>query len=180
MDYTPLKFMIKCFEANYPESLGTILVYRAPWIFSGIWRIIKPWLDPVVAAKVNFPANIDDLAQFIDKSAIQEEMGGDSKYVYKYVEPVPGENDRMKDTATRDEILMEREALYAEYEAILKKWGETDQNTDAERDAVAKKLAENYWRLDPYIRARSFYDRLGVIGPGGKIDMSAATKETAA
>ena len=34
-DYTPVKFMIKCFEANYPESLGTVLVYKAPWIFQG-------------------------------------------------------------------------------------------------------------------------------------------------
>ncbi|KAK1020063.1 phosphatidylinositol transfer protein csr1, partial [Friedmanniomyces endolithicus] len=28
MDYTPVKFMIKCFEANYPESLGSVLVYK--------------------------------------------------------------------------------------------------------------------------------------------------------
>ncbi|KAK4042943.1 CRAL-TRIO domain-containing protein, partial [Parachaetomium inaequale] len=33
MDYTPVKFMIKCFEANYPECLGTVLVHKAPWIF---------------------------------------------------------------------------------------------------------------------------------------------------
>ena len=26
MDYTPVKFMIKCFEANYPESLGSVLL----------------------------------------------------------------------------------------------------------------------------------------------------------
>lgn len=35
MDYTPVKFMIKCFEANYPESLGAVLVHNAPWIFQG-------------------------------------------------------------------------------------------------------------------------------------------------
>lgn len=34
-DYTPVKFMIKCFEANYPESLGSVLVHKAPWIFQG-------------------------------------------------------------------------------------------------------------------------------------------------
>ncbi|MBE3049196.1 hypothetical protein IMZ48_43205 [Candidatus Bathyarchaeota archaeon] len=27
--------MVKCFEANYPESLGTVLVYKAPWVFQG-------------------------------------------------------------------------------------------------------------------------------------------------
>ena len=35
MDYTPVKFMIKCFEANYPECLGAVLVHKAPWVFQG-------------------------------------------------------------------------------------------------------------------------------------------------
>ena len=35
MDYTPVKFMIKCFEANYPECLGAVLVHKAPWLFQG-------------------------------------------------------------------------------------------------------------------------------------------------
>lgn len=36
MDYTPVKFMIKCFEANYPESLGAVLVHNSPWLFQGL------------------------------------------------------------------------------------------------------------------------------------------------
>ena len=35
MDYVPVKFIIKCFEANYPESLGVILIHNAPWVFKG-------------------------------------------------------------------------------------------------------------------------------------------------
>lgn len=31
-----MKFMIKCFEANYPESLGSVLVHKSPWIFQGM------------------------------------------------------------------------------------------------------------------------------------------------
>jgi hypothetical protein len=34
-DYSPVRFMIKCFEANYPESLGVVLVHKAPWVFQG-------------------------------------------------------------------------------------------------------------------------------------------------
>lgn len=30
-----MKFILKCFEANYPESLGILLIHNAPWIFSG-------------------------------------------------------------------------------------------------------------------------------------------------
>lgn len=36
MDYHPVKFMIQCFEANYPESLGVVLVHNAPWLFQGL------------------------------------------------------------------------------------------------------------------------------------------------
>lgn len=36
MDYAPVKFMIKCFEANYPESLGSVLIHNSPWIFQGM------------------------------------------------------------------------------------------------------------------------------------------------
>ena len=35
MDYVPVKFIIKCFESNYPESLGVILIHNAPWVFKG-------------------------------------------------------------------------------------------------------------------------------------------------
>lgn len=35
MEYSPVKFIIQCFETNYPESLGRLLIHNAPWIFSG-------------------------------------------------------------------------------------------------------------------------------------------------
>lgn len=40
MDYAPVKFMIQCFEANYPESLGVVLVHKAPWIFQGMLLVL--------------------------------------------------------------------------------------------------------------------------------------------
>ena len=36
MDNQPVKFMVQCFEANYPESLGAVLVHNAPWVFQGM------------------------------------------------------------------------------------------------------------------------------------------------
>jgi CRAL/TRIO domain len=35
MDYTPVKFIIKCLENFYPESLARIIIHKAPWFFSG-------------------------------------------------------------------------------------------------------------------------------------------------
>ncbi|PKS10863.1 hypothetical protein jhhlp_002620 [Lomentospora prolificans] len=125
MDYTPVKFMIKCFEANYPESLGAVLVYKAPWVFQ--------------------------------------------------------ENALMADNATRDRLLEARWGLVEDYEQLTLDWvrsaGEEDTNYKKARAAIAEKLRENYWDLDPYLRARSLYDRLGMIKPGGIIDFY-STKPT--
>ncbi|KAI1365101.1 CRAL-TRIO domain-containing protein [Xylaria arbuscula] len=175
MDYTPVKFMIKCFEANYPESLGVVLVHKAPWVFQGVWRIIRGWLDPVVASKIHFTNNIKDLEEFIDKDKIPDEMEGTSGWEYQYIEPVRGENAKMNDTETRDKLLKEREAIYEEYENKTIEWIHEEDATKrttikAQRSAIAQKLKEQYWRLDPYIRSRTLYDRIGVIKPDGKLD----------
>lgn len=46
MDYAPVKFMVKCFEANYPECLGAVLVHKAPWIFQGMFFFLASPLPP--------------------------------------------------------------------------------------------------------------------------------------
>ncbi|KAF2717857.1 CRAL/TRIO domain-containing protein [Polychaeton citri CBS 116435] len=170
MDYTPVKFMIKCFEANYPESLGSVLVYKSPWLFQGIWKIIKGWLDPVVASKVHFASNVDELSEFIPKSRLMKEVGGDEQFDYSYTEPAPGEDEKMKDTATRDKISEERTELVKSYESETVAWI-SGEDSGAGRSRLAERLAENYWRLDPYIRARSLYDRIGMLGENGKLNL---------
>ncbi|KAK7960526.1 hypothetical protein PG996_011172 [Apiospora saccharicola] len=175
MDYTPIKFMIQTFEANYPESLGVVLVHKSPWIFQGIWKVIRGWLDPVVAAKVNFTSNAKELSAFVPLKQVPTELEGEEAWTYQYVEPTPGENAKLKDTATRDKLLAEREVLYEEFEAKTLEWiRETDaekrKTLRTERDQTAKKLDSSYWQLDPYVRARSLYDRIGVIKSSGEVD----------
>jgi len=162
--------MIKVFEANYPESLGIVLVHKAPWLFNAIWKIIKGWLDPVVASKVHFTSDVHDLEQYIPKSQIIKELGGEENWEYKYVEPVPGENALMKEEAPRIKLDDERQREVLEYQRKTFEWiasGSTE--IKAERDKLAHKMNTNYWQLDPYIRARTIYDRTGVIDKGGKV-----------
>ncbi|KAB8199838.1 CRAL/TRIO domain protein [Aspergillus parasiticus] len=178
MDYHPVKFMIKCFEANYPECLGVVLIHKAPWIFSGIWNIIKGWLDPVVASKINFTKNISDLEKFIPKDRIYKELEGDEDWEYSYVEPKADENKTMEDTAKRDELVKERQQLAQELQDATIEWITVSRKKDEEaikaavekRQALIERLRAQYWQLDPYIRATSLYDRLNILQGGGKID----------
>ncbi|KAF3763794.1 CRAL/TRIO domain protein [Cryphonectria parasitica EP155] len=181
MDYTPVKFMIKCFEANYPESLGSVLVHKAPWLFQGIWKLIRSWLDPVVASKVHFTNNLKDLEEFVAPSRVLKELDGEEDWDYKYVEPVPGENDKMNDTATRDGMLAAREQLYKDYEQATLTWIKTPDaaGIKAQRESIASKLRADYWALDPYLRARSYYDRTGWI-QGEKVDPYGTAEKTPA
>ncbi|KAK4611816.1 CRAL-TRIO domain-containing protein [Fulvia fulva] len=178
MDYTPVKFMIKCFEANYPESLGSVLVYKSPWIFSGIWKIIKGWLDPVVAGKVHFVSNVQELEAFVPRTQIPKELDGDEAWQWSYVEPTEGENAIMEKTQERDQILSERKELVESYESETLAWvnGESGEG----RHRIAQRMAENYWKLDPYIRARSQYDRTGEIGQDGRGTLNFYPKAAAA
>ncbi|PGH29206.1 hypothetical protein GX50_08041 [[Emmonsia] crescens] len=167
MDYIPVKFIIKCFEANYPESLGAILVHKAPWIFSGFWAIIKGWLDPVVASKIHFTSNFQELEKFIAKEAIPRGLGGSDDYEYEYIEPKQGENDHMNDAAKTAALKAERLKIIDEFQKATLDWINTastaaDKGEDIkkQRQDIATRLSDFYWKMDPYIRARSIYDRI--------------------
>lgn len=113
------------------------------------------------------------MEEFVPASQIMQDLGGQEAWSYKYIEPVAGENDKMKDTATRDQLLQGRQKIIAAYEKTTLEW--IDNNEDhsdimKRRHEIANELRNNYWKVDPYIRARTLYDRTGVLGPGGKLD----------
>ena len=176
MDWTPVRFIIKIFEANYPESLGHVWVHHSPWVFSSIWSIIKGWLDPVVAAKVHFTKDANELAEFIPLENIPKELGGKEIFEYKYIEPKADENKEMEDAKNDgrlEKAQKERAALIDEFEKETLRWcrGEGGDEVVKRRGELKDELNKNYWRLDPFVRARTLYDRQGIIGREGKIDM---------
>nr|CAG8465246.1 15428_t:CDS:2 [Entrophospora candida] len=74
MDFQYVKFMIQCFEAYYPESLGILIIHKAPWVFGQVWKLIAPLLDPVVASKIRFTKEDKDILAFISESHLIEEL----------------------------------------------------------------------------------------------------------
>ncbi|KAJ2117675.1 phosphatidylinositol transfer protein csr1, partial [Coemansia sp. RSA 788] len=187
MDWPFVKTFIKFLEAYYPECLGLCVVYNGPWWFSGVWKLISPLLDPVVASKVQFASKPDALLKFIDPQELLESRGGLDKYAYEYVKPQAEENKLMFDTEGRQAASTALDKVREQFVQATREW--TDAKEGGDDDAFArasrerKELSDKY-RLaakekDKYTRARHFYTRTGVLADG-KVDWSKNIPETAA
>jgi hypothetical protein len=115
------------------------------------------------------------MEEFVLRNHIPKDLGGNENWSYKYVEPVVNENEKMKDTKTRDQLLAEREKIVREYEKATLDWidhpsGPEVATVKEVRHKLATNLKEDYWKLDAYVRARSLYDRIGMIQHGGRIE----------
>lgn len=173
-----LKIMAGGLQDNYPECLGTVYVFNAPWIINGIWGMIKAWLDPVVASKVQFLSKIEQLAEFIPIEDIPSYMGGKADVKFNYLTPdVPAPLAADK-VASRDRLVTERSGLLDQYISLTNEWASeviTKKPTaDAKlpaRHALAMQLRENYWNIDPFVRGRVQLDRAGILQPGGTVDL---------
>lgn len=169
MDYAPVKYLISCFEAHYPECLGKLFIHKAPWIFPPIWNIIKNWLDPVVASKIVFTKTAKDLAEYVPEEYIPKDLGGDCTYDYDAYEKPDGSLDtKLNKKAELEEIVTERKALVDKFIQATVSWIEaTDDETNAKwlaaKIELGKELTENYIKMDPYIRSRSFYEYEGTL-----------------
>ncbi|GAB1218192.1 hypothetical protein ATERTT37_007445 [Aspergillus terreus] len=172
VEYAAAKFLIECAQTAYPEILGAMLIHNAPWAFAGIWKTMKRWIEPDLAARIHFSYTTAEIEQFIAPERLVKSLNGKDDWTFQFVEPVEGENDKMGDTLTRDELLSERMAIGKELLVATSGWvaaGDA-QTTASSREELMDKLRVNYWKLDPYVRGRGNLDRTGVIQPGGVID----------
>lgn len=77
MDYEAVKILIGILAQNFPDVLACIHIINHPWLFNACWAVIRPWIDPVTAEKVNF-TRIKDLPQFIDPEHIPKDVGDET------------------------------------------------------------------------------------------------------
>lgn len=139
--------------------------------------MIKGWINPDMVTKIHFTKSVADLAQFIHPSQIVSELGGDEDWEYEYSQPEMDENGLMEDDEARNTLLSERQQISEEFLSLTSQWIEATRRNYPEEVAmvqsrrfnVMEKLRVNYWKLDPFVRARNFLDRTGVIQEGGRI-----------
>lgn len=70
--------IISCDQDYYPERLKHFFVINAPWYFTAIWSVVKPWIDPVTREKMQIIGTdyLPTLLKYIDIDQIPAELGG--------------------------------------------------------------------------------------------------------
>ncbi|TFY62327.1 hypothetical protein EVG20_g6749 [Dentipellis fragilis] len=65
-------------QDRYPETMGKFYIINAPWAFSAVWTIIKPWLDEATVAKIDIIGSSykDKLLEQIPRENLPKEFGG--------------------------------------------------------------------------------------------------------
>lgn len=184
-DLGSIQFMVQCFQNFYPESLGKCLIVNPPWIFSGFFRMVKPLLDPVVAAKIEMVYGGEDMYPFIPAENLLERFGGKNKYEYKYVEgdpservaPLPEERvlqiqEELIDLQTRlIDTTISLNALYLNMSELdLTDHDPTILALDEMRQELKHEIGARWALLDGNNLPKCMYDRMGVIAPNGKVN----------
>ncbi|KAJ7054361.1 CRAL-TRIO domain-containing protein [Mycena amicta] len=65
-------------QNRYPESMGKFYIINAPWAFTAVFAMIKPWLDEVTVSKIDIlgSAYAETLLGQIDAENLPKELGG--------------------------------------------------------------------------------------------------------
>jgi len=68
-------------QDHYPERLGQAFFLSPPWIFSSLWSVVSPLVDPVTYAKIQFVSEVGEarakrLEATFDLAALEKDFGG--------------------------------------------------------------------------------------------------------
>mmetsp|Transcript_157312 Transcript_157312/g.504636 ORF Transcript_157312/g.504636 Transcript_157312/m.504636 type:complete len:149 (-) Transcript_157312:216-662(-) len=67
MDFEVTKSLFNILKHHYPEHIGKILLWNAPFVFGMFWNIVRNWIDPVTENKVQFVSG-DMLFELVDRA----------------------------------------------------------------------------------------------------------------
>ena len=75
---TAFKDTMRMDQDHYPERPGDLFIINAPWLFSGLWPMIKVWLNEMTRKKFHICGSKyqQELLKFIPASQLPVEYGG--------------------------------------------------------------------------------------------------------
>ncbi|ORY21908.1 CRAL-TRIO domain-containing protein [Naematelia encephala] len=65
-------------QNHYPETMGFMFIINAPYLFSTIWSLIKPWLDEATVRKIHILGKgyKAELLKYIPETSLPTDLGG--------------------------------------------------------------------------------------------------------
>ncbi|KAI6662017.1 Motile sperm domain-containing protein 2 isoform X1 [Oopsacas minuta] len=88
IDLDFLRFLMDLFQIYFPLRLNWVLVYNMPWVLNATWNIVKRWL-PVKARDCLIFTTPNDITNYVDKSQLLSQYGGNATWTYQYPIPYP-------------------------------------------------------------------------------------------
>ena len=75
--YAIIKSCMGVMQDNYPENLGKSFIVNAPMLFTGVWKIVKVFLDEKTVAKVNLLRDgKKEMLEWIAEDQLADFLGG--------------------------------------------------------------------------------------------------------
>ncbi|KAF2974965.1 hypothetical protein EK904_007152, partial [Melospiza melodia maxima] len=109
--------IIEVVEANYPETLGRLLILRAPRVFPVLWTLVSPFIDDNTRKKFLIYAGNDyqgpgGLLDYIDKEIIPDFLGGECMCEVPEGGLVPKSLYRTAEELENEDIKLWTETIY--------------------------------------------------------------------
>lgn len=78
---------LRILQNHYPERLGDAVLFEAPGFFYPLFKVIKPFIDPVTRTKIHFVKrqhvrNDEQYNQILDWSILPKEYGGNCDFQF--------------------------------------------------------------------------------------------------
>ena len=170
LDYQHIKFMINAMQNHYPECLGQGLIINAPWAFSAVWSVIKPWLDPVVASKIHFSKTTADLAEYINTASLPRRLGGEQKD-FEFIPPSKEDQAQLEairnDKAGMEKAKAKHRDASEHYLKVTLQWAaeqsKPEEDHTLNRTKATEQLKNAFKELIPYVSTRTNLHRTGTI-----------------
>lgn len=80
-----LLHIIEIVEANYPETMGRVLIVRAPRVFPILWTLVSTFINDNTRSKFIFYGGNNyqgGLFEFVDKKYLPDFLGGESQVIH--------------------------------------------------------------------------------------------------
>lgn len=167
-DFHGVKFAIKAFQKQFPDSIERLQIHNAPRLFSSMWKILERWMKPHLRERISFTKKTEELTKYIDPKYIPVSLGGLDRHPAAYIEPTHFNCQRKPPDKTFYNLTKERDLLTVKFIESTIKWIEATSSEESrahlnDKITLSHEKAINYINLDPYLRTRGIPDRNGEI-----------------